>query len=100
MKKIYKAIIIGSGAAAYSVADWLFKENVENIAIVTENRLSGTSRNTGSDKQTYYKLSLDGGTCDSPYKMATDIFKNGCTDGEKIYLQAVNSVRCFLRLCD
>lgn len=100
MRKIYKAIIIGSGAASYSVADWLFKENIKNIAIVTENRLSGTSRNAGSDKQTYYKLSLDGMTCDSPYKMATDIFVNGCIDGEKIYLQAVNSVRCFLRLCD
>ncbi len=95
---IYDAIIIGSGAASYSVADWLYKENVNNIAIITENRYSGTSRNTGSDKQTYYKLSLDGQTLDSPYKMANDIFRNGCTDGEKIYLQAANSVRCFLRL--
>ncbi len=100
MRKVYDAIIIGSGAAAYSAADWLFKKNVKNIAIITENRLSGTSRNTGSDKQTYYKLSLDGNYPDSPYKMATDICKAGCTDGEKLYLQAVNSVRCFLRLCD
>lgn len=100
MKKIYDAIIIGSGAAAYSVADWLFKEGVTDIAIITENRLSGTSRNTGSDKQTYYKLSMDGFTPDSPYKMAQDIFSAGCCDGEKMYLQSVNSVNCFLRLCD
>lgn len=100
MRKVYDAIIIGSGAAAYSAADWLFKKDIKNIAIITENRLSGTSRNTGSDKQTYYKLSLDGNYPDSPYKMATDICKAGCTDGEKMYLQAVNSVRCFLRLCD
>lgn len=100
MRKVYDAIIIGSGAAAYSVADWLYKERIENIAIITENRLSGTSRNTGSDKQTYYKLSMDGNTLDSPCKMATDICKSGCTDGEKMYLQAVNSIRCFLRLCD
>lgn len=100
MSKIYDAIIIGSGAASYSAADWLYKENVKNIAIITENRLGGTSRNTGSDKQTYYKLSLDGKTPDSAYKMATDIFSGGCTDGEKIYLQSVNSVRCFLRLFD
>lgn len=98
--KIYDALIIGSGAAAYSAADWLFKENIENIAIITEDRLSGTSRNTGSDKQTYYKLSLDGRIPDSPYKMASDIFSSGSCDGEKMYLQAVNSVRCFLRLCD
>ncbi len=100
MKKVYDAIIIGSGAAAFSVADWLYKGKKENIAIITENRLSGTSRNTGSDKQTYYKMSLDGKTPDSPYKMANDICKAGCTDGEKMYLQAVNSVRCFLRLCE
>lgn len=100
MSKIYDAIIIGSGAAAYSAADWIFREKTENIAVVTENRLAGTSRNTGSDKQTYYKLSLDGKTVDSAFKMAGDIFESGCTDGEKIYLQAANSVRCFLRLCD
>ena len=98
--KIYDAIIIGSGAAAYSAADWLFRENITNIAIITENRLWGTSRNTGSDKQTYYKLSMDGNTPDSPYRMAKDICSLGSCDGEKAYLQAVNSIRCFLRLCD
>lgn len=100
MRKIYDAIIIGSGAAAYSVADWLYKEGVTDIAIIAENRLSGTSRNTGSDKQTYYKMSMDGFTPDSPYKMAQDIFSAGCCDGEKMYLQSVNSIKCFLRLCD
>lgn len=100
MMKIYDAIIIGSGAAAYGAADWLFKENITDIAIITEKRLGGTSRNTGSDKQTYYKLSMDGFVSDSPYKMACDIFEAGCCDGEKMYLQAVNSTRCFLRLCD
>ncbi len=100
MMKIYDAIIIGSGAAAYGVADRLFSEGVTDIAVITENRLAGTSRNTGSDKQTYYKLSMDGLSCDSPYKMASDIFAAGCCDGEKMYLQAVNSTRCFLRLFD
>ncbi len=100
MRKIYKVLIIGSGAAAYSCADWLYKEGIEDIAIVTENRLSGTSRNTGSDKQTYYKLSMDGFTADSPYKMAGDMFSGGSCDGEKMYIEAVNSQRCFLRLCE
>lgn len=100
MRKIYKALVIGSGAAAYSCADWLYKEGIEDIAIVTENRLSGTSRNTGSDKQTYYKLSMDGFTADSPYKMAMDMFSGGACDGEKMYLEAVNSLKCFLRLCE
>lgn len=100
MRKIYKALVIGSGAAAYSCADWLYREGIEDIAIVTENRLSGTSRNTGSDKQTYYKLSMDGFTADSPHKMAVDMFSCGSCDGEKMYLEAVNSQRCFLRLCE
>ena len=100
MRKIYKAIVIGSGAAAYGCADWLYREGADDIAIITENRLSGTSRNTGSDKQTYYKLSMDGFTADSPYKMACDIFSGGSCDGEKMYLEAVNSQKCFLRLCD
>ena len=100
MRKIYKALVIGSGAAAYGCADWLYKEGVTDIAVVTEARLSGTSRNTGSDKQTYYKISMDGFTADSPYKMATDMFSGGSCDGEKMYLEAVGSQRCFLRLCE
>ena len=100
MKKVFKALIIGSGAAAYSAADRLFKEGVTDIAVVTENRLSGTSRNTGSDKQTYYKLSMDGHTPDCAYKMASDMFSGGSCDGEKMYLEAVNSSECFLTLCD
>ncbi|MBQ7117249.1 MAG: FAD-binding protein [Clostridia bacterium] len=100
MRKIYKSLIIGSGAAAYSCADWLYREGIKDIAIVTEGKLSGTSRNTGSDKQTYYKISMDGFTPDSPYKMASDMFSGGSCDGEKMYLEAVNSQKCFLRLCE
>ena len=100
MIKIYKALVIGSGAAAYGCADWLYREGIDDIAIITEGRLSGTSRNTGSDKQTYYKLAMDGLTQDSPYKMARDMFDGGSCDGEKMYLEAVHSQRCFLRLCD
>ncbi len=100
MRKIYKCLIIGSGAAAYSAADRLYSEDIKDIAIVTENRLAGTSRNTGSDKQTYYKLAMDGITQDSPYKMASDMFSGGSCDGEKMYIEATNSQKCFLRLCE
>ena len=97
MKK-YDALIIGSGAAAYAVADSLFNLDVKNIVIVAENRLWGTSRNTGSDKQTYYKISMDGKTPDSPCRMANDMISGGSADGVKAYRQAANSMRCFLRL--
>lgn len=99
MKKIYDVIIIGSGAAGYAAADRLYENGITDIAVITENRLSGTSRNTGSDKQTYYKISMDGHSADSAYKMATDICSLGSCDGIKAYKQAVNSADCFLRLC-
>ena len=31
MRKIYKALVIGSGAAAYGCADWLYREGVTDI---------------------------------------------------------------------
>ncbi|MBQ2904477.1 MAG: FAD-binding protein [Clostridia bacterium] len=99
MMKIYDAIVIGSGAAGYCAADRLFENGITNIAVITESRLSGTSRNTGSDKQTYYKISMDGHSADSAYKMAEDICSLGSCDGIKAYKQALNSTECFLRLC-
>lgn len=57
----YDTVIVGSGAAAYNAACTLKAGGYDNIVIVTENRLWGTSRNAGSDKQTYYKLDLTGG---------------------------------------
>ena len=52
------ALVIGSGCAGYAAADALFACGVTDCAVLTKGRLDGTSRNTGSDKQTYYKLSL------------------------------------------
>ena len=46
-------VIVGSGAAAYNAANRLWEKGIRDILMVTENRLAGTSRNTGSDKQTY-----------------------------------------------
>ena len=98
--KIYDTIIIGSGAAAYNAADCLFKKNVSNIVILAESRLGGTSRNTGSDKQTYYKISMDGRSSDSPFRMASEMASGGSADGVKAYKHAIHSMRCFLKLCD
>ena len=96
----YKAIVIGTGAAGFSTADWLYKSGITDIAIITEGQYMGTSRNTGSDKQTYYKLSLNGQSNDCAYKLAQDIASGGACDGELAYLEAVNSVRCFYRLIE
>ena len=43
--------IVGTGAAGYNAADRLWALGQHDILLVTENRVGGTSRNTGSDKQ-------------------------------------------------
>ena len=52
------ALVIGTGAAGYNAALRLDDYGVKDVAIVTEGVKMGTSRNTGSDKQTYYKMNL------------------------------------------
>ena len=53
-------LIVGTGAAGLNAADRLWSFGQKDLAVVTEGVHTGTSRNTGSDKQTYYKLSLSG----------------------------------------
>ena len=53
-------LIIGSGAASLNAAVSLHSLGQEDIAIATAKWGAGTSNNAGSDKQTYYKLSLIG----------------------------------------
>ena len=90
--------IIGSGLAGYSVADWLVKFGVSDVAIFTEKIKAGTSRNTGSDKQTYYKLSLEN---DDSYRlMAKTYYDGGAIDGDIAIVEASNSLRCFYKLVD
>ncbi len=95
----FEAIVIGSGCAGYNCADWLYDLGVTNIALITESRLAGTSRNTGSDKQTYYKLSLAGDSGDSIGEMARTLFAGGGMDGPTALCEAASSVPSFLKLC-
>lgn len=94
----FDTVIVGSGAAGFNAAVRLIQNNI-SAAIITEGINNGTSRNTGSDKQTYYKLSLGGSTEDSVRKMAEDLFRGGCTDGDNALCEAALSVRCFSDLC-
>lgn len=96
----YNTVIIGSGCAAYNAADRLHSLGVTDIALVTEGRLMGTSRNTGSDKQTYYKLSLAGSDGDSVRELARSLFDGGGVNGDIALTEAAYSVRCFMRLVE
>ena len=100
MKKHYHTLIIGTGCAGFNAADKLFDLGVTDIAILTEGRYMGTSRNTGSDKQTYYKLSLCGSDGDSVREMADTLYSGGGVMGEHALCEAAYSPRCFLRLVE
>ncbi|MBR2296258.1 MAG: FAD-binding protein, partial [Clostridia bacterium] len=101
VKKVtLNTIIIGTGAAGYNCALRLSDYGVDDIAIVTEGVYMGTSRNTGSDKQTYYKMNLCADYPDSPKAMAQDLFNGKCVDGDIAYAEAALSVMSFLHLCE
>lgn len=96
----YNTVIVGSGAAGYSAAErlWLFGQ--QDILLLTEGKNAGTSRNTGSDKQTYYKLTLSGDGQDSYTEMAQTLFQGGSVDGDQALAEAVGSVPCFIHLAE
>ena len=100
MIKSYHTLIIGTGCAGFNAADRLYDLGIKDIAIITEGRFMGTSRNTGSDKQTYYKLSLCGSDGDSVREMADTLYSGGGVMGEHALCEAAYSARCFLRLVE
>jgi succinate dehydrogenase/fumarate reductase flavoprotein subunit len=91
-------LIIGSGAAGLNAAVQLRRQGVEDLAILTEGLDKGTSINTGSDKQTYYKLSLYGEDADAPLAMAQTYFAGGSMHGDLALIEASLSARAFLHL--
>jgi len=98
--KKYNSIVIGSGAAGLNCALHLVMEGIspENVAIVTDNLGGGTSFNAGSDKQTYYKMSISGDQSDSPYDLAKDLYAGGAMHGDIALIEATNSIREFFHL--
>lgn len=100
--KVYRCntAVVGSGAAGFNAADRLWQLGQRDIVLVTENRAGGTSRNTGSDKQTYYKLTLSGGDPDSVREMADTLFAGRCVDGDIALCEAALSTQCFLKLVE
>jgi succinate dehydrogenase/fumarate reductase flavoprotein subunit len=91
-------LVIGSGAAALKAALSLAERGQQDLAIVTEKWGGGTSSNSGSDKQTYYKLSLSGSIPDSPRQMAEDLHQGGCMHGDIALCEAQHSAQAFFEL--
>ena len=100
IEKEVRTLVVGTGAAGYAAAVRLHQYGVRDLAILAENVEAGTSRNTGSDKQTYYKLSLAGKEADSVRGMAEDLFRGQCVDGDLALCEAALSARCFYYLTE
>ncbi len=91
-------MVIGSGAAGLNAAVQLRRNGIEDVLIVTEGLEKGTSINTGSDKQTYYKLAMCGAEVDAPRGMADSYFNGGGMHGDLALVEASVSARAFLNL--
>src|SRR5512138_905657 len=91
-------LIIGSGAASLNAALSLSRMGQNDIIIATEKWGGGTTNNAGSDKQTYYKLSLAGNEPDSTIQMANDLFNGHCMHGDIALCEAQGSVAAFMNL--
>ena len=92
---VVHSLVIGSGAAGLNAALQLRVNGIEDVLIVTEGLQMGTSINTESDKQTYYKLSLCGGQADSPEDFAETLFAGGGMHGDLALVEASLSARAF-----
>lgn len=93
-----RTVVVGSGCAGLNAADTLAALGEESLLLVTEDMNAGTSRNTGSDKQTYYKLSLSGDEGDSVGALAHDLCYPD-VNGDTALCEAAASAQCFFKLC-
>ncbi len=91
-------IILGSGAAGLSAAVRLYAEGVHDILLLSEGLNQGTSINTGSDKQTYYKMGVYGEQADSPNLLAETYLTAGGMHGDLAMVEATLSLRTFFNL--
>ena len=90
-------LIIGSGAAGLNCAEHLH-ELGGKLAVLTDCLGAGTSNNSGSDKQTYYKLGVFGDVPDSPMDFARSLVGGGMCHGDLAYAEALGSLPEFFHL--
>lgn len=93
-------VVVGTGAAGYNAAYQLAKLGQKDVVVLSEDVNCGTSRNAGSDKQTYYKVTQAGSQPDSVDQMAAALMSGGCMDGDIALCEAALSTRCFYSLVE
>jgi len=102
----YNTVIVGAGAAGMNCAVHLYEfmtrrgitDAADRIAVVTAGIPLGTSRMSGSDKQTYYKMGTSPETADSAEDFAASLTAAGCCHGDLALVEATGSLREFYHL--
>ena len=102
----YNTVIIGAGAAGMNcavhlcefMADKGIADAGDRIAVITGGISLGTSRMSGSDKQTYYKMGTSPETADSAEEFAKSLTAAGCCHGDLALAEAIGSLREFYHL--
>ena len=102
----YNTIIVGAGAAGMNCAVHLYEfmtdsgvtDAQDKIAVVTAGLALGTSRMSGSDKQTYYKMGTSRDVPDSAEEFAKTLTAAGCCHGDLAMAEAIGSLREFYHL--
>ena len=89
--------VIGAGAAGLNAMDELLSRNIDAV-LFADDLSGGASINSGSDKQTYYKLSLAGNTNDSVQALSERFFAGGGMQGYHARALAALSARSFMKL--
>ncbi|MFP4057261.1 MAG: FAD-binding protein [Candidatus Brocadiia bacterium] len=93
-------LVVGSGAASLNCAERLYALGVRDLAIATDRLGAGTSNNSGSDKQTYYKMGVFGDLADSPMDFARTVTAGGMMHGDIAYIEGLGSLPAFFHLVD
>ncbi|MBR4235612.1 MAG: FAD-binding protein [Clostridia bacterium] len=96
----FHTLVVGSGAAGLRASECLYDLGCRDTALITVGVGLGTSFNTGSDKQTYYKLSLSGSERDSVREMAQTLFDGQAVDGDTALCEAASSAASFFHLTE
>jgi succinate dehydrogenase/fumarate reductase flavoprotein subunit len=92
-------LIVGAGAAGLKCADTLHSLGVTDLAVVVDRLGNGACNNSGSDKQTYYKIGVFGDEPDSPMEFARSLFQGGMMHGDLAYIEGLGSAPAFFELC-
>jgi len=90
-------VVVGTGAASLNAAILLKKRDAD-VLVVSEKIGFGTSANTGSDKQTYYKLAITSNDTDNILDMAHSLYDGGAMHGDIALIESALSSQAFYNL--